>query len=364
MSAEDSPLQRAKARLSIPALWQLLGLPGTPAKSCKSPFREDHSASFSIYAGGSRWRDFGNSDGGDAVDFVARALDISLEDAARKLIELAGILPPIPIERHEANWKDDAGEREAKRRQWPIFEQCTSEEITRIADLRGLSIEGVSIVTDRGLLFCADTREGRAWILTDSHRRNAQARLLSGRLWAGGMKAKTLPGSESAWPIGLREAESCRGIALVEGGPDFLAAMHLAWCAGVENLIAPVAMLGASNQIPEASLPFFAGKNVRIFMHEDEAGRAAGCRWACRLAKAGARVDGFEFEGLVRHDGHPVKDLNDFAHLSVDEWESRRKEAEAAFDFVKDSSQLLDLGAEQAFKSTAPVKRLIAKLAA
>ena len=126
MSAEDSPLQRAKARLSIPALWLLLGLPGTPAESCKSAFREDHSASFSIYAGGSRWRDFGNSDGGDAVDFVARALDISLEDAARKLIELAGILPQMPVERREVSRKDDGGEREAKRRWWPIFERCTS----------------------------------------------------------------------------------------------------------------------------------------------------------------------------------------------------------------------------------------------
>ena len=84
MSAEDSPLQRAKARLSIPALWQLLGLPGTPAKSCKSAFREDHSASFSIYAGGSRWRNFGNSDGGDAVDFVARASDVCCTGGCRK----------------------------------------------------------------------------------------------------------------------------------------------------------------------------------------------------------------------------------------------------------------------------------------
>ena len=126
MNAEYSPLQRAKERLLIPALWQLLGLPGTPAKICKSAFREDHRASFSIYAEGRRWRDFGNSDGGDAVDFVARALDLPVEDAARKFIGLAGILPQMPVERREVSRKDDGGEREAKRRWWPIFERCTS----------------------------------------------------------------------------------------------------------------------------------------------------------------------------------------------------------------------------------------------
>ena len=38
MNAMLSPLEAAKEQLSIPALWQLLNLPGRPGNSCRSPF--------------------------------------------------------------------------------------------------------------------------------------------------------------------------------------------------------------------------------------------------------------------------------------------------------------------------------------
>ena len=41
------------------------------------------------------------------------------------------------------------------------------EKFAIIADLRELSEEGVAIAAERGLLFCADSREGRAWVITD-----------------------------------------------------------------------------------------------------------------------------------------------------------------------------------------------------
>ena len=88
----DSPLQAAKEELPIPALWQLLNLPGKPARSCRSPFREDRNPSFSVYEDGRKWKDHATGQGGDAADFVAMALGISNEDACRKLIELAGLL--------------------------------------------------------------------------------------------------------------------------------------------------------------------------------------------------------------------------------------------------------------------------------
>jgi hypothetical protein len=364
MIALDSPLQRAKERFSIPLLWQVLGLAGSPARSCKSPFRKDRKASFAIYADGSRWHDFGSSDGGDAVDFVARALSTSLEDAARKLIELAGSQSPMHIHRPTRDVKNAGDQRESKRGGWPLFESCTREEIACIAELRGLSCESVSIAAGRGLLFCADSIEGRAWIISDSYRKNAQARLLSGRPWAAGMKAKTLPGSEAAWPIGLREAEPFQGIALVEGGPDLLAAIHLAWCIGAEDLIAPVAMLGASNQIPETALSLFASKRVRIFMHEDVAGHNAARRWALRLATVAARVDGFSFEGSTQDDGIPVNDLNEFAHLSEDEWENARDAADQAFNFVAKTPPSRKLKARRHLIEIATIKEPTAKLAA
>jgi hypothetical protein len=57
-----------------------------------------------------------------------------------------------------------------------------------------------------------------------------------------------------------------------------------------------------------------------------------------RLA-AGVEVDGYSFAGLVRTDGAPVKDLNDFAHVCPDHWEAERDEIEEAFSFAAGSPQ-------------------------
>ena len=112
------------------------------------------------------------------------------------------------------------------------------------------------------------------------------------------------------------------------------AAFHLAWCAGVENLVAPVAMLGAGLSICDDALRHFAGKRVRVFPHDDEAGRNAGALWAAQLIAAGVEVDGYSFAGLSRADGHSVKDLNDFAHVHPDQWEEQRNIIEEAFSFA------------------------------
>jgi hypothetical protein len=207
------------------------------------------------------------------------------------------------VEKHTATAEEE--EKARKRQQWPVFDTPTSEEISAIADLRGLSIEGVSLAAERGLLYCADFREGRAYIITDSRRRNAQARRMDGKPWERiGAKAWTLPGSEAAWPIGLREASSLSAIALVEGGPDLLSAFHLAVACGVEDRIAPVAMLGANHFVPAKALSLFAKKRVRIFLHADEPGLCAARHWARQLRQVAGKVDGFGFDS---------GDLNDFA---------------------------------------------------
>jgi hypothetical protein len=56
----------------------------------------------------------------------------------------------------------------------------------------------------------------------------------------------------------------------------------------------------------------FRGKRVRIFGHADEAGQTAIQRWADQLLTVQAEVDAFYLEELVKRDGSPVKDLNDF----------------------------------------------------
>lgn len=85
---QDS-LHEMKQRLRIPQLWGLLNLPGIPAKSCRCPWRDDHKPSFSIYADGLRWRDFAADEGGDAIDFLAKARGLSLGDAIREFKRLS-----------------------------------------------------------------------------------------------------------------------------------------------------------------------------------------------------------------------------------------------------------------------------------
>jgi hypothetical protein len=106
------------------------------------------------------------------------------------------------------------------------------------------------------------------------------------------------------------DAQPFPSIALCEGGPDLLAAHDLAKWEQADQC-SPVAMLGASLSIHADALPLFTGKRVRIFGHDDEAGRAGAERWTRQLATVGADVDTFTFNGLYRADGNPVKDLND-----------------------------------------------------
>jgi hypothetical protein len=71
-------------------------------------------------------------------------------------------------------------------------------------------------------------------------------------------------------------------------------------------------MGGAACSIHKDALPMFRGKRVRIFGHADDAGRSAVQRWAEQLQRVQAQVDCYSFDGLIKADGSPVKDLNAF----------------------------------------------------
>jgi hypothetical protein len=87
-----SPLAKAKETLSITEAWSRCGLLGQPKNGMnKSPFRQDSSPSFSIYANGTRWKDFGTDEGGSVVDFVAKAKGLAVPDACKAVIQMAGL---------------------------------------------------------------------------------------------------------------------------------------------------------------------------------------------------------------------------------------------------------------------------------
>jgi hypothetical protein len=195
----DSPLEVAKERLRIPALWVILTLPGRPGRSCRSPFREDRNPSFVIFDNDRRFYDHGTGQAGDAVDFLAMALGISNGDASRKLIELAGVIPQTPhFQREEKHGSgDEMAEKARKRESWPTFDAPTGAEVKAIANCGAYPLKGSHLPQKRaccGAPIAMRDKLGSSPIRGVS---NAQARRMDGQLWAhiGSKKAWTLPGS-------------------------------------------------------------------------------------------------------------------------------------------------------------------------
>jgi hypothetical protein len=208
----------------------------------------------------------------------------------------------------------------------PTLDVGTGEDCAHLARVRGISESAVALASSSGLVRFGTWRGARSWFVLDSTRKVVQGRRLDGLPFAPSVKAWTLRGSQARWPVGINESGPKGIIALVEGGPDLLAAFHFI-LAHRRTDVAPVAVLGAAVRIHSDALPCFAGKRVRIFAHADPAGDCAAQRWANQLATAGAEVDAFSFHGITTTDGTSVNDLNDLARLDP--------QAHAAFPFLQ-----------------------------
>jgi hypothetical protein len=312
-----SDIEQAKEKLRIPGVWSHLGLAGKPSKSCRCPWREDKKPSLSVFQDGRAWNDFATGEGGDAIDFFAKATGLERGSATRQFIELAGLatsIVPVTVARQIDGPKlpDD-------------FRRLTRAEGQQLAKLRRLSLDALSTADSLGLLRFGKVHGVPSWILTDSRQLCIEARTMSGKPFPAvgklpERKAHTIAGSKKSWPIGAavlgrRELQFTK-VMLVEGGPDLLAAIHFLHERGNYHTL-PVALLGreaGKNGIHPEALPLFAGKHVRIYPHCDPDG--GGDRSAKLLAEqlihAGAtNVDGFSFANLRRSDGKRVTDLND-----------------------------------------------------
>jgi hypothetical protein len=288
-----------------------------PGKSCHSPFREDKNPSFSIYDEGRRWKDFSTGEGGDVIDFIERAVDSDASKAITIARELAGITETAAV----------PAARTTPKLHLQRLRSGTPADDISVARSRRIHPGAVSLGASLGTIKYGKVCGYDCWILTDSALKIAEARRIDGKPFPAhdGLperKAHTLRGSSKSWPAGvavLVGKPDFRAIMFVEGGPDYLAALHLAIDVGD---VLPVAMLGrgAGAKIDPAALSLLAGRAVYIYPHADpDGGGAASARtWAAQLHNAGCVVRIFNFAGLKRKDGKPVKDLND-AVLIADE---------------------------------------------
>ncbi len=163
-------LAEAKERISIPQLWARLQMPGSPKKSCRCPWRRDRHPSFSVFANGTKWKDHGTGETGDAVDFFQQATGLSQGEACRQFIALArGGSPP-----HRLRQQPDC--RPVTPASPPLLSQGTPGDWMTLSSTRSLSIAAVKLATERGLLRFGRFRNRSAWFVTDSSRRVIQAR--------------------------------------------------------------------------------------------------------------------------------------------------------------------------------------------
>ena len=336
-----TPLELAKDKLTIPDLASARGWDWNPGKSCHLPYQQDRSASGSVLAGAKLFHDFTNGETMDAPALLARVENLTNEAACKLFIQLAGVTAAdarrdlAPANRAFVQPPEPARTKP----RLPCLITPSRDELKRVADLRNVSLDAVKLASQRGFLFVTKLNGLPCWALTDASRWLCQLRRMDGELFprqdAPGFKAWTVAGSRGAWPLGCNESVRFASVALVEGGGDFLAALHFIALEGRGRDVAPVALLGAGNRIDRAALPLFRAKAVRIFAHVDKPnpkgvcpGLEAAARWQEQLTSAGAVVTCFDFSGLRKIDESPVRDLNDLTSIHPDDFESDRELSE------------------------------------
>lgn len=364
--SENRPHYDKERILEVVAIPEIAGQLGIELKRCGNawlavcPFHVERSASFNVrHVQGKGWRFhcFGCGKDGDAIDLWREIRNVSFPDALAELAGLYGIggarVHPSPMK--ESPKKKGLGRSLAPPKviKLPPMARLSGDTMRELAELRGVSVEGVRAACEAGLIWgqllaVSDRlgmvwgermeREGeagrlrippvRCWLVSDGQH-CAEARRLDGKPWStyDGREFKSYTIGTKKWPVGVAVMGDAPAVAIVEGGPDVLAAFHFMTVAGAAG-IAVIAVLGAASSVPPEVWPMFKGRRVRLFPHfdkiDEKSGERTGWRgaekWQESLAAAGAEADCFffgtddpEIPPLMRADGKPVKDLNDAA---------------------------------------------------
>ena len=271
--------------------------------------------------------DFGTSEGGDAIDFIAAACAVDKPEATRRFVEMANgaaCLPSfIPFSKSPT-----LPVSSSSKLRLPPLRKGSLAEIEAVARSRGVSPAAVSLAQSLGTLAFAEVCGFSCWVLLDSAKRIAEARRIDRKPFPavgelGERKAHTLRGSAKNWPAGvavLKTLPHFRALMLVEGGPDYLAALHFCLERDVHDVL-PIAMLGrsAGARLDAEALHLLRGRRLRIYPHHDPdgGGLASAEGWAEQLCAVGCEVDLYPFAGLHTTSGDAVNDLNDCVAIAT-----------------------------------------------
>ena len=293
MSATPQDLfAEARDKFTIGDAWHLLGLDGEPRASCKSPFREDRSPSFSIHSDGKAWHDHATGDGGDVVEFIRFAIGGDHKDVREWLRQRIG------TERPTSN--PASAPQAPKAIHWPgELLEGTQPTWDAFAKHRGLTFPAVHTMVRAGILRFMKLPDGsKCYVITDDSRRAGEVRRLDGKPF-GDSKAYPLKGVNKAWLPGLEllaRAPKTTAVLITEGATDLLSAIDIFsryrrnHAGG--NSWQPVALLGAGCKKlhPEAEA-LIRGRHVRLVPDGDAAGDVMADHWRGLLRKIGCHVD-------------------------------------------------------------------------
>ena len=291
-----SPLTLAKERLSIIDAWRLCKLAGNPKIGKNhSPFRQDSKPSFSIFADGKRWKDFGTGESGSVVDFVGLAQGLSVKDACEAVIRLAGTGSTQTTSSNYPAPKLSTAKRTAH--PWSSVETVwneghawlagNSETQERMAKWRGWPVHWIEKLVESGMLACplhqgnrctaflvvepmADgaVRIGYHARLRDGSWRFAPSGIKANPFWFGDLASPRLIITEGQWDA-ITLAGSAGWLDRHESWPEDVAVIGIRGASGTDAFID--LMAGTMRQTrPE----------ILIIRDGDEAGE----RWRSRFA--------------------------------------------------------------------------------
>lgn len=101
------------------------------------------------------------------------------KDHNRRIWELVGDKSTLP----SPSPRNYPPKPERKRPEFPPMEEGGNNDFYQLAIGRHLSVGGLRLASERGLLLFLNWKGHRAWCVTDSRRVNAQVRRLDGKQW-------------------------------------------------------------------------------------------------------------------------------------------------------------------------------------